>query len=210
MTVPHTQFIRGLKAWKLPSRKLCSALVTVVTLSSGSVFGKFSLPTFRKDEVLPYLEAVAAEPMRFEEPELTHYFTGKPSASNSSSEDAKSESKLSNHAYGQSMSPEAQKLSRQTEKISSSTTEYSAHSSQIKSSEQSATALSTPGSILAVPVYVSPILTDDCAPKAKPEDLMPFFQYPTPPQVIIETTVGAPLQNGSIAVPPSSATYKLQ
>ncbi len=61
-----------------------------------------------------------------------------------------------------------------------------------------------------VPVYVSPILTDDCAPKAKPEDLMPFFQYPTPPQVIIETTVGAPLQNGSIAVPPSSATYKLQ
>jgi hypothetical protein len=54
----------------------------------------------------------------------------------------------------------------------------------------------------------SPILPDDMRREVRPEDLLPFFQYPRNGGAVIGVPV--PAQPALPTLPPSSATYRQQ
>jgi hypothetical protein len=56
----------------------------------------------------------------------------------------------------------------------------------------------------------SPILPDDMRRDVRPEDLLPFFQYPRNGGSVIGVGVPVPFQPPAPTQPPSSATYRLQ
>ena len=223
MQLDRTHFSVNGKTYTSLSPKLCCALLLVSTLLNSSLFAKFSLPKFREVVSIPYLQVTEPESMRFKAPEITAYFVGKPlteadrlrlekqNAKTPGSE-APSLSVSLIHKSGKSNSAQAQETQ---DKGSSSTQVYSTPSTPRVANDSlhavSTTSVSSTASVGGAqePDY-APILLDDCAPKASAEDLIPFFQYPSAPTGTIEISAGVSPQNGSIAVPPSSATYKLQ
>ena len=172
------------KAWPYFSVLLLPALASAVGHSSiNAVTDDDTIPLDSAEHTRPYLQYVGPPPLRFEEALPPADLPVRPTAA---------APPVAEH------SPEVASTKPVIPQLPSAVVPPApvVASSQEPLPPQPASSADT-----ATPASSS-ILPDDTKPKVKPEDFLPFFQYPGGPS--------APGQNGSAPIPPSSATYKLQ
>ena len=172
------------KAWPYFSVLLLPALASAVGHSSiNAVTDDDTVPLDSAEKTRPYLQYVGAPPLRFEESLPPSDLSVRPTAAAPPTTEHSLEAAVTKPATPQlpsALVPPAPVIATSQEPLPP----------QPASSADTASAAS------------SSILPDETKPKVKPEDFLPFFQYPGGPS--------APGTSGSAPIPPSSATYKLQ
>ncbi|HYD85797.1 MAG TPA: hypothetical protein VEA63_17135 [Opitutus sp.] len=147
----------------------------------------------------PYLVALGAPPLRFQEPAPPPHLIHRPLAVTPPPLEAEAES----HDPADATEPEAQS------NPSTSNTLPAATSLAVDTTTTTTTTTDFPSNETPAPTRTPPpILPDELRPQARPEDFLPFFQIPVshPGDVnVVVPMPRAPAAPGTL--PPSSATY---